>query len=235
MFLALALFMAPALFGRVPQSVAWNRLIVGLLPPDASEFSAHLQLGSAGGDPSLREVKATSADPAQAEREERRFHGVFWGMSYDQARELAAAQNKPILIDFTGINCANCRAMESGVFRLPEVVAVLKKFVTVQLYTDRVPITSITSEQRAELAEINQDRLLNLAQEQTNPIYVVLSPNGELINRIGGYNEPKVFVDFLTKALSKVASAGTTTRASSAAGNGNRQTSLATAENATGR
>ena len=33
-------------------------------------------------------------------------------MSFDQARELAAAQKKPILIDFTGVNCANCRLME---------------------------------------------------------------------------------------------------------------------------
>ncbi len=206
MFLALALFMAPALFGRVPQSVAWNRLIVGLLPPDASEFGTHLQFAGGGGDSSLHEVKATSADPALAERQERRFHGVSWGMSYDQARELAATQNKPILIDFTGVTCANCRAMESGVFPRPEVVDVLKKFVTVQLYTDRVPINSITPEQRIMLAELNQDRLLNLAQELTNPIYVVLAPTGELLNRIGGYNEAPAFVEFLTRALEKLPS-----------------------------
>ena len=38
-FLGLALFLTPALFGRVPQSQVWNRLIVGLLPPDSSAFS----------------------------------------------------------------------------------------------------------------------------------------------------------------------------------------------------
>jgi thiol:disulfide interchange protein DsbD len=149
-------------------------------------------------------------------------------MSYDQAREVAAKENRPILIDFTGVNCANCRAMESGVFPRPEVVDVLKKFVTVQLYTDRVPIGSITQQQRAELAEINQDRLLKLAQEQTNPIYVVLSPKGEFLNRIGGYNEPKVFVDFLTSALNKLPKSGETRRTSRAAGNGTPGTSLAT-------
>src|SRR5262249_44176779 len=142
LFLALALFMAPALFGRVPQSVIWNRLIVGILPPDSSEFSAGVQLAAAGGDPALKPVKATSADPHQAEREEKRLHGVLWGMSFDQARERAAAEKKPILIDFTGVNCSNCRAMEAGVFPRPEVVAMLKKFVTVQLYTDFVDIGS---------------------------------------------------------------------------------------------
>ena len=60
-------------------------------------------------------VKATSNDPAQAERQEKKAHGVLWGMSFDQARELAAAEKKPILIDFTGVNCANCRLMERRV------------------------------------------------------------------------------------------------------------------------
>ena len=38
-FLGMAIYMAPALFGRPPQSLIWDRLIVGILPPDASEFS----------------------------------------------------------------------------------------------------------------------------------------------------------------------------------------------------
>ncbi len=38
-FLGLAIYMAPALFGRPPKSLIWDRLIVGILPPDASEFS----------------------------------------------------------------------------------------------------------------------------------------------------------------------------------------------------
>ena len=65
----------------------------------------------------------------------------------------------------------------------PEVVALLKKFVTVQLYTDFVPIDSITADQREELAEINQERILKLAKEATNPFYVVLSPNGEVLGQ----------------------------------------------------
>jgi len=204
LFLALALFMAPALFGRVPQSVIWNRLIVGILPPDSREFGANVQLAGGGRDPSLKEVKATSTDPAQAEREEKKVHGVQWGMSLDQARELAAAQRKPILIDFTGVNCPNCRAMEAGVFPLPDVVAVLKKFVTVQLYTDFVDINSITADQRQELAVRNQELILELTHEATNPNYVVLSPSGEVLAVKGGLIEPPVFVDFLTKALDKL-------------------------------
>jgi thiol:disulfide interchange protein DsbD len=177
------------------------------LPPDSSELTAIVQIAGkaddAGGAGALEEVKATSTDPAKAEREEKKAHGVLWGMSFDQAREIAIAQKKPVLIDFTGVNCANCRLMERRVLPRPEVVALLKKFVTVQLYTDFVPIASITADQRQERAELNQERILKLVQEATNPYYVVLSPEGEVVARIGGYNEPTVFVDFLTKALEK--------------------------------
>jgi thiol:disulfide interchange protein DsbD len=199
LFLGLAIYMAPALFGRPPQSLVWDRLIVGILPPDSSEFSAAPTVSGVG----PAEVRASSPEPAQAEREEKKVHGVVWGMSLDQARELAAAQKKPILIDFTGVNCANCRLMERRVLPRPDVVERLKQFVTIQLYTDFVPIESITAAQRKELAEKNQERQLDLAQEATNPFYVVLSPDGKLVASLGGYNEPPVFLDFLSKALEK--------------------------------
>ena len=208
LFLGLALYMAPALFGRPPSSLVWDRLIVGILPPDSNELTAEVQVAGNVGDSSnsgsLREVKATSNDPAEAERQEKKAHGVLWGMSFDQAREIAAAQKKPILIDFTGVNCANCRLMERRVLPRPDVISVLKKFVTVQLYTDFVPISSITADQRQKLAEINQERIVELAKEATNPFYVVLSPSGDVLGRMGGYNDPPVFVDFLTKALEKL-------------------------------
>jgi thiol:disulfide interchange protein len=207
LFLGLGLYMAPALFGRPPHSLVWDRLIVGMLPADSSEFGSAIHVAGAGAETTaddLKPIKATSTDPAQAEREEKKAHGVLWGMSFDQAREVAAQSKKPILIDFTGVNCANCRLMERTVFSRPEVISLLKRFVTVQLYTDFVQIDRITPEQRAALAEVNQERLLKLAQDQTNPIYVVLSPNGDVISKIGGYNEPPYFVNFLTEALAKL-------------------------------
>jgi thiol:disulfide interchange protein DsbD len=204
-FLGLALFMAPALFGRVPESRVWNRIIVGLLPADANEFINEPTTMAAG--PAIVEesaVQATSTDPDKAERQQKNVHGVQWGMSFDQALERAKSENKPVLIDFTGVNCSNCRSMETGVFRRKEVVAKLKQFVTVQLYTDIVQIDSITPDERIKRAELNQERLLDLAQDSTNPFYVILSPEGRVIDRIGGYNEPAVFIDFLTKALGKL-------------------------------
>src|SRR5208283_899925 len=76
LFLGLALYMAPALFGRPPSSLVWDRLIVGILPPDSNELAAEVQVaGNVGNSGSLREVKATSNDPAEAERQEKKAHG----------------------------------------------------------------------------------------------------------------------------------------------------------------
>ena len=149
------------------------------------------------------ELQAAAVDPVQAERQEKKLAGVTWGMSFDQAREVAAAEVRPILIDFTGVNNANSRLMEKRVLPRPEVVKLLKKFVTVQLYTDTVPIASITADQRESLAEQNQERALKLTGVARTPFYVVLSPTGDLLDRIGGYQDSADFVQFLTKALEK--------------------------------
>jgi thiol:disulfide interchange protein DsbD len=204
-FLFLSLYMAPALFGRPPQSQIYSRLIVGILPPDAGELAANMVVaapGGEGGSPA-HGTKATSPDPQVAMTQQTSFHGVVWGFSLDQAKEKAKTEKKPILIDFTGVNCANCRLMEQRVLPRPEVVDLMKNFVTVQIYTDIVPIPSITPAQRLELAQANQELLIDIAQEATNPIYVVMDPDGKVLERVGGYNEPTAFVAFLNRALGK--------------------------------
>ena len=125
LFLGLALYMTPALFGRPPQSLVWDRLIVGILPPDASEFNAGVQVAGEHGRWTTGPTRAGRGQgqldrsrPRPSARR-RRSTASLWGMSLDQAQELAAAQKKPILIDFTGVNCANCRLMEQRVLPRP--------------------------------------------------------------------------------------------------------------------
>ena len=213
-FLGMALYLAPALFGRPPQSMMWERLVVGLLPPDVGKLSAGPAGGStlAGGE---SHKKATSTDPAQAQREEKSFHGVWWGFSYEDALAKAKAEGKPVLIDFTGVNCANCRLMEARVLPRPEVVELLKKFVTVQLYTDFVPIDSITRNEREQLAEKNQEREYKLTNDYSNPFYVIVSPDETLLGARGGYREPQAFVAFLEDVLDKHKGAGKVVQAGS--------------------
>ncbi len=198
LFLSLALFLAPALFGRPPQSKIWY-LVVGLLPADAGDLKA--PVGTGGGEALAK--SATSTDPKKAEREQTAFHGVAWGMSYEGALEKARAEGKPVLIDFTGVNCANCRLMEQEVLPREEVAQVLGKFVTIQLYTDIVPIKSIAQESRIELAEKNLDREIKLTDEATNPNYVIVDPDGKLLGKMGGKVPAEKFVGFLNGGLSR--------------------------------
>ena len=56
---------------------------------------------------------------------------------YDEGLRMAKKQNKPLLIDFTGYACVNCRRMEENVWTKPGVYNLLKeKFIIVSLYVD---------------------------------------------------------------------------------------------------
>ncbi|MDX2038771.1 MAG: protein-disulfide reductase DsbD family protein [Isosphaeraceae bacterium] len=210
-FLFLALYLAPALFGNPPHGPIYGRLIVGILPADAGDLdlSHRVALAMPAGDGSAiasapRETKATSSDPDLAQRQQTYFHGVTWGLSYEAALERAKAENRPVLIDFTGVNCANCRLMERYTLPRAEVVQELKKFVTVQLYTDRVQIDTLTPEQKIELADKNFELEEKLTRAKTNPYYVVLAPDGRVIASKGGYVEAPEFVEFLRGSLAKL-------------------------------
>jgi thiol:disulfide interchange protein DsbD len=201
-FLFVALYFAPALFGAPPRSRFYAQ-VVGLLPYDARLLAEARGSSSAegGGD-----VKATSPDPELAQRQEKKFHGVLWGMSYDQAVETARTQNRPILVDFTGVNCANCRQMESEVMPLKATRDLLSQFVTVAQYTDSVPIDSITNLQRTALAEANADRQDKLVSDVTTPLYAVIDPrDGRVLGTMGGYVPAAQFQAFLTAQLQQFA------------------------------
>jgi len=189
-FLFLALYLAPALFGKPPEGQIYNRLVVGLLPPRGSE------------------TKATSSDPEVAITQEKSKHGVLWGMSYEAALTEARQAKKRILIDFTGVNCSNCRQMERTVMSRGDVAEKMKDFVTVQLYTDFVPIASLTQDQREELAGKNIDREVKLTGETTNPFYVIIDPTAgseKVVASLGGYVEPTRFLNFLGKGATSSA------------------------------
>src|SRR5690606_23266408 len=115
LFLFLALYLSPALFGFPPQSKLYNRTVVGLLPAGSAELPLRPAFAGAGAGSALlagcADGRATSPDPEVAVTQEKVCHGVQWGMSYEQAVAMAREAGKPVLIDYTGVNCANCRQM----------------------------------------------------------------------------------------------------------------------------
>ena len=66
-----------------------------------------------------------------------RRYGLVTYFDYDEALAASRQLKKPLMLDFTGINCINCRKMEAQVWSSPEVMQRLKEnFVVVSLYTD---------------------------------------------------------------------------------------------------
>ncbi len=71
---------------------------------------------------------------------EKEAHGPLGLNAYtdfEEGVQAAKLQNKPIMIDFTGWACVNCRKMEEQVWSYPEIIDILKnKYVLISLYVD---------------------------------------------------------------------------------------------------
>jgi hypothetical protein len=125
-------------------------------------------------------VSATSANPEAAVRQEKVVHGVRWGMSYEAAFEQAVSDDMPVLIYFAAVNDANSRLMERTILPRADIVPLLSEFVTVQLYDDRVPISSISAPTQQALAEANAKLHSTLGGRPVSPSFIALGPTGEV-------------------------------------------------------
>ncbi|MFN5422007.1 MAG: protein-disulfide reductase DsbD family protein [bacterium] len=117
---------------------------------------------------------------------------------YDEALALAKKLNKPLLIDFTGWACVNCRKMEENVWTKKEVQALMEKYVLVSLYVDDKKVLPVDQQQvyiTKAGAKTNIKTVGNKwSQFQTEnfnassqPWYVALSPDEKLLTTPVGY------------------------------------------------
>lgn len=136
--------------------------------------------------------------------------GVIAFFDYDEGMAAAKQLQKPVMIDFTGHACANCRKMEREVLSNSAVMQRLQNdFVVISLYVDdktKLPENEWTKSTVDhtlidQMGEKNLDFEINLTQSNAQPLYVFLSPEGKLINNAGGYNPD---VDRFIKILDEV-------------------------------
>jgi thiol:disulfide interchange protein DsbD len=117
---------------------------------------------------------------------------------YAEALKLAKAQNKPILIDFTGWACVNCRKMEENVWTNQQVKTLMDQYILVSLYVDDkkpLPLDQQYVYKTSSGTEVNITTVGNkwsvFQTENFNatsqPWYVVLSPDQRLISKPIGY------------------------------------------------
>lgn len=139
---------------------------------------------------------------------------------YPRALRLAKAQGKPILIDFTGWACVNCRKMEENVWIVPEVSKLITDhFILVSLYVD--DRAKLPPEQQFvyTLPDGSKKSVLTVGNKYatfqnvnfaavSQPFYAIIGPDEKLLTRPVGYtpNEKK-YADWLKcgiEAMKKV-------------------------------
>ncbi len=128
---------------------------------------------------------------------------------YDEALAVARKLHKPLMLDFTGINCVNCRKMEGQVWGDPEVMKRLKEnFVIVSLYVDVHNVDLQPSEQYfskalnqqvTTLGDKNADMQVSKYNANTQPYYFFLDANEKRLAPEGyGYDpDVKKFIQLL--------------------------------------
>jgi thiol:disulfide interchange protein DsbD len=121
-FAVLGFYLLPGIFG------APVKLVAGFPPPD---FYAEQPGGAYSGGGNLTSSAAKLDAEAHCPLDLPCFNDFEKAMAY------AKTQNKPVMIDFTGWGCVNCRKMEEEVWRNPEVARRLREdVVLVSLYVD---------------------------------------------------------------------------------------------------
>jgi thiol:disulfide interchange protein len=103
-----------------------------------------------------------------------------WPTDLKDAIDRARKSGKPVLIDFTGKTCTNCKYNEESVFTIPSVRTEMDKFEKVQLYTDEVPSEAFASDpgNDARVDEATENRKFQTALfgDIALPLYTVVLP-----------------------------------------------------------
>lgn len=118
---------------------------------------------------------------------------------YEKALQLAKEQNKPLLIDFTGWACVNCRKMEENVWTDPGVFSYIKEnFILVSLYVDDKENLPAEKRFTYTFKDGNTKDIISIGdkwatfqtenfKQSTQPLYVILDTNEKLLNNPVGY------------------------------------------------
>lgn len=131
---------------------------------------------------------------------------------YEQGMAAAAAEGKPVVVDFTGFGCVNCRKMEAAVWTDPQIADKLNNdFILISLYVDDKqpldkPIEVVENGRKRTLRTVG-DKWSYLQRSKfganAQPFYVILDNNGMPLAGSYSYDENiSHYTDFLNKGLS---------------------------------
>ncbi|WP_312138687.1 thioredoxin family protein [Sphingobacterium sp.] len=183
-------YMIPGMWGAPLKSIA------AFLPPIGTQ------------DFDLANASHVSAPTGSADASSRKHYTHFHSRAtikgfdpyydYDEALAAAKAQNKPLMIDFTGWTCVNCRKMEASVWSDPKVRNLINEnFILVELYVDehdlKLPeaeqyVSKETGKKINTVGKKNTDFQITRFQSNSQPLYAIVGADEQLLVPASGAN-----------------------------------------------
>ena len=137
---------------------------------------------------------------------------------FESAQEFARETNQPILLDFTGHACTNCRRMEDNVWSKKEVFELINEhFVLASLYVDdrkelpldqqgeiTIEMSDGTKKQKKIITEGDKWATFeaNVFKKVSQPHYVLITPEGKLLTNPVSYTpNPSEYANWLKCGL----------------------------------
>ncbi|MDB5003448.1 MAG: hypothetical protein JWQ34_1673 [Mucilaginibacter sp.] len=213
---AFVIYMIPGLWGAPLKSIS------AFLPPEATQ---DFNLSSEPGGSGSSSASAPAAIPSgigerkyAANYTRIKTRGLDAWYDYNQALQVSKATHKPILIDFTGFNCVNCRKMEANVWSDPEVFKRLRDdFILLQLVVDdkaALPVqeqfvSDYSGKKITTLGGKWSDLEAKRFNSNSQPLYVMLDSDGNFLKDGKGAEIPtspanyniKSYLEFLDSGI----------------------------------
>ncbi|MGI9532725.1 cytochrome c biogenesis protein CcdA [Lutimonas sp.] len=183
--MAFTIYMIPGLWG------APLKLISGFPPPmhysESSYGVGYTKLSDGGSGGSIEIPEHAKLGP----------HDIVSFLDYEKGMAYAKKVNKPVMIDFTGHACVNCRKMEERVWSDSRVLQVLKNdIVLISLYVDdkrKLPVeeqytSGINGKKVTTIGKKWSEFQINKYKANAQPYYVLLDHEGNNLNDYSAYN-----------------------------------------------
>ncbi len=196
-------YMVPGMWGAPLKSIS------AFLPPSATQ------------DFDLSVNNFTPSSSSSIDGKKKKYYDIFhergtpkgFDPYYDYQEGLAAAKvaNKPVLIDFTGWNCVNCRKMEANVWTDPKVAALLREqFIMVELFVDdrteleadEQYVSTYSGKKIKTIGNLNSDFQASTFNSNSQPLYVIVDTDGNvLVPPTGANYDINQYVAFLQSGI----------------------------------
>ncbi len=198
--LSFTVYMIPGLWGAPLKALsAW------LPPSPTQDFNLH-QVGLSGHAPQASaSVVKKYGDKFHAP------HGIDAFYDYEQALDYSKQVGKPVLLDFTGWSCVNCRKMEESVWPDPQVLRRLKEdYILVSLYvddrTELAPeeqyVSAFSGKKVRRVGQQWSDLQASRFGTNAQPYYVIVDGDGKQLVPAEAYNEDiQNYINFLDSGL----------------------------------